>query len=363
MLYSKFFDKKSHIPSVIVQISMLWVSLCVIYIFKIKLEISVMVGFISHIRYTLFEQYIKSNEYNFNDTTVPLDVAQILEVCRQLREIFYWACQTSIPTILVFLSINLYFLVKFPKIAIINIIGVIIIAYITIVEGSDLVISSNKRELEYLKISDKTDENFNNLMNIFLNDKIEDTINENKKITEKFNSIFIHQQNCVELFVRKLKITTYSSTLMSLIVLYRNAELKTFIDILFIFTFYIGVFENMLEDVPYFITTIGNLVYIENIMTAKEVEEPIFTENLDNFNGEISFQNVSFAYPLPTDQDHPTEKHVGKNILQNFSLNIHRGNRLSIMSQSGSGKSTIMKLLLGFYKPRQGMILLDGKGL
>jgi len=133
----------------------------------------------------------------------------------------------------------LYFLLKFPKIAIINIIGTVLIFYVSLTEGPDLVRSSNKRELEYLKISDKTDENFNNLMNIFLNDKVQDTINENKKITEDYNKIFIKQTNYVELFLRKLKIITYLTFFLCLIVLYKNTELKTFIDILFIFTFYI----------------------------------------------------------------------------------------------------------------------------
>jgi ABC-type multidrug transport system fused ATPase/permease subunit len=96
-------------------------------------------------------------------------------------------------------------------------------------------------------------------------------------------------------------------------------------------------------------------------MTAKEVPDPVFTENLDNYKGNISFKNVSFAYPLPTDPDNPKEKHFGKNILQNFSMNINNGDRISIMSQSGSCKSTLMKLLLGFYKPSTGLILLDGK--
>jgi ATP-binding cassette subfamily B protein len=61
----------------------------------------------------------------------------------------------------------------------------------------------------------------------------------------------------------------------------------------------------------------------------------------------LSFQNVSFKY------------NNNNNILENFNMNIIIGERVAIVAPSGKGKTTVMKLLLKFYKPQKGNILVD----
>ncbi|MEO1109761.1 MAG: type I secretion system permease/ATPase [Pseudomonadota bacterium] len=67
------------------------------------------------------------------------------------------------------------------------------------------------------------------------------------------------------------------------------------------------------------------------------------------FKGAISFSNVHFAYP---DQNEDT--------LNGVSFTIKPGEKVAILGQIGSGKSTIARLLLGLYSPRVGSVMLDG---
>ncbi len=72
---------------------------------------------------------------------------------------------------------------------------------------------------------------------------------------------------------------------------------------------------------------------------------------LDKIGGEISLNNVSFAY---------------KNrqpIIDNLSLNIPAGKTIAIVGSTGSGKSTIVKLLLRLYELESGTITLDGQDI
>ncbi|WP_438492726.1 ABC transporter ATP-binding protein [Paenibacillus sp. IHBB 3054] len=69
-------------------------------------------------------------------------------------------------------------------------------------------------------------------------------------------------------------------------------------------------------------------------------------------SGILSFNNVSFKYSDMT-----------KTVLRGVSFDIEAGTKVAIVGRSGSGKSTIVKLLLGMYEPEQGNIQLSGKEL
>lgn len=67
--------------------------------------------------------------------------------------------------------------------------------------------------------------------------------------------------------------------------------------------------------------------------------------------GAVTFRNVSFAY----DADRP--------VLHDISFDVASGSHVGIMGTTGAGKSTLMSLLLRFYDPTAGQILLDGVDL
>lgn len=56
-----------------------------------------------------------------------------------------------------------------------------------------------------------------------------------------------------------------------------------------------------------------------------------------------------------------TKSFNGKNIIDNLSLSVDKGEVLGIIGRSGSGKSTLIKILLGVYKIDSGKIFYDGK--
>ncbi len=67
--------------------------------------------------------------------------------------------------------------------------------------------------------------------------------------------------------------------------------------------------------------------------------------------GEICFENVTFAYS------------DGTQVLDNFSLTIPSGATFALVGPSGGGKSTILNLLLRFFEPQSGRILIDGQDI
>jgi ABC-type multidrug transport system fused ATPase/permease subunit len=72
-----------------------------------------------------------------------------------------------------------------------------------------------------------------------------------------------------------------------------------------------------------------------------------------DIQGNISYNNVIFSYPTRNDIK----------VLKGINLDIKAGEKIALVGQSGSGKSTIIQLLMKFYNPDSGSITVDGKNI
>jgi len=81
-----------------------------------------------------------------------------------------------------------------------------------------------------------------------------------------------------------------------------------------------------------------------------EQEKDQGTHSVERANGEVRFDNVRFAY----------ESRPNSIVLDGFSLHIQPGQTVALVGRSGSGKSTVVKLLGRFYDIDHGTITLDG---
>lgn len=96
-------------------------------------------------------------------------------------------------------------------------------------------------------------------------------------------------------------------------------------------------------------------VSVERIMevidTKTKITDGKFLGNT-KLMGEVEFKNVSFKYP---DAD--------EYILKNISFKAKKGDTLALIGSTGSGKSTIVNLIMRFYDATEGEILIDGKNI
>ncbi|TVX99714.1 ABC transporter ATP-binding protein [Cohnella terricola] len=129
-----------------------------------------------------------------------------------------------------------------------------------------------------------------------------------------------------------------SGTVLSIGVLY------AFIDYLGrIFNPIIGIFDQLMNAQRAFVS--ADKVFAVLDMEGEEVED---ASGAAKPEGEVKFENVTFAY---NGDDH---------VLRNISFEARRGETVALVGHTGSGKSSIINLLLGFYEPGAGQITIDG---
>lgn len=104
-----------------------------------------------------------------------------------------------------------------------------------------------------------------------------------------------------------------------------------------------NVFSNLNFENKYYL---NNLRKIINYTPVIENQNGIFIDK-EKLH-EIEFVNVSFRYP-----------NCEEYVLKNLSFKINKGKKVAIVGRNGSGKSTIMKLILRLYDVNEGMILID----
>ncbi|KAG6403779.1 hypothetical protein SASPL_136011 [Salvia splendens] len=87
--------------------------------------------------------------------------------------------------------------------------------------------------------------------------------------------------------------------------------------------------------------------------TQIEPDDPEGVPTPDSIRGEIELKHVDFYYP--------SRPHVS--VLGDLNLRVRAGKTLALVGPSGSGKSSILALILRFYEPSSGRILVDGKDI
>ncbi len=128
---------------------------------------------------------------------------------------------------------------------------------------------------------------------------------------------------------------------------------------LFSFIIYTGIIGSAIAGLGSLYTEIAGAIgateRISEILqrdTEIATQPPTEAEKI-RFKGAIEWNDVHFTYPIRPDME----------VLKGISIKVQPGEKIALAGQSGSGKSTIMSLLLRFYEPSSGQILVDGKNV
>ena len=107
----------------------------------------------------------------------------------------------------------------------------------------------------------------------------------------------------------------------------------------------------------------GNLVRIQRLFAARGSLRDGTRRVLPPGPVGLAFENVSFSYPGAETGDSATDREAQEAVLRELSFRIEAGRSLGILGRSGSGKTTVTRLLARLYDPSAGRVALNGVDL
>ncbi len=116
------------------------------------------------------------------------------------------------------------------------------------------------------------------------------------------------------------------------------------------FTSITGNVQSLINIYPELTKGLESIRSVSEVMLSDDVEDNRGKIRLRYVHGTVHFDNVYYRYP-GTEED----------VIKDFTLHVSEGECIAFVGASGSGKSTMMNMIIGFLKATQGTLSIDGK--
>ena len=110
-----------------------------------------------------------------------------------------------------------------------------------------------------------------------------------------------------------------------------------------------GAVTTLMSLTPLISKGLESVRSLGEVLQAPDLEHNAGKAQVDVVHGGVRFEGVGFAYP-----------ESGRKSVDGFGLDVRPGETIALVGASGAGKSTVVNLVIGFLRPTEGRILLDG---
>tara|TARA_Y100000389_G_scaffold195591_4_gene227251 strand:+ start:171 stop:1808 length:1638 start_codon:yes stop_codon:yes gene_type:complete len=324
-----------------------------LYILKDISYIGFQPKFYEYIINKLYNRIIVTYQKHFENLNVGELTSKYSSIPWNLKNLLYFFLINILPDFSALFIILVYIFTKNKFIFTTMIIGCIIIILITKHEYKNIMSVQNQWVNRLHAANGTFYEKINNLFGIYINNSVSLEI---KKIAEsEDNFMNIDKKGILTNNNLSAKIIIFNMVLYSILIGYiiKNNQINSSETSIFYLTLYGYFFRHSLT---FGYETAFLLFQYSGIKSQAEFLNKLFRkQNLGSLKidiTDIKINDISFKYPKKDNY-----------IIKNLNLTLENGNKVVIFGKSGSGKSTIFKLLMGFFSPINGKILINDKDI
>lgn len=263
-----------------------------------------------------------------------------------------------IPNILLHISaIGLFFWID-PIIGLCLLVTVMIMYYVFFKTPQKCDRITTTRDKAFNNLHEEIDDGLRNLYSIYGANQKNKELTRLDKFSDTYNDYFKQTTLCS---FKGRSIVSPVILLFTIVLMIRiqylvssqTVDLALFVPVFFITLYLINSFMSIDDHLKHIIVEWGivksSLDVMKSWSKAKHIKSKVSIVDYKKQAG-IGLQNVSFKFP-----------NALQNVLNNVTLHINHGESVVILGDIGSGKSTILKMLLHYYKPTKGIVYLDGQ--
>jgi ABC-type multidrug transport system fused ATPase/permease subunit len=279
--------------------------------------------------------------------TLPAVVTSLFERCKNFL----------IPHMLLHVTATCLFFNVDTSLGLIMMVTTIVFYYIVSRAPKQCSAVTNKRDKAFTLLHEEIDDNLRNLFSIYGKNQKEKELNRLEKYNEHYKSLYQKTTLC-SFNVRSLTSVVIIGFVIALMLrietLVKTKMIGTtsLVPIFFISLYIVSSFMTTDDHLKHVIFDLGVITSSADILTkpstkkkAKRVEDKKVEVDLEHSKNGIGLKDAYFKFPNSDNM-----------ILNGVTLHITQGDSVAILGDIGSGKSTILKLLLGYYKPTRGTV-------
>ncbi len=308
----------------------------------------------------IYSNLIKKYKNQYTDLDMGSIISKMTSIPTIIREITSDIAAWILPRILSIIVINLYFFYIHWKLGLVSSILIILFLIININIFDKCVYYAGERQktldLKNSEINDK----LNNLYSIYSSGDIQHEIESYQTNTLKLKKkhetslLCINHNKIINII---LLILTFVIINAYITFLYKSKEISLQILIALFITviYYIPCFYNISESIPDITHYLGVLNNYNSFLSDLEKVEK--EDNNDNrpdiqiSKGVIKLNHLYFDY------------NGTRPLFKGINLNINAGDHIAFVGESGNGKSTLIKLIMGYYHVDDNMIFIDNQDI
>tara|TARA_B100000161_G_C33557289_1_gene418755 strand:+ start:3126 stop:4811 length:1686 start_codon:yes stop_codon:yes gene_type:complete len=316
--------------------------------------------YLKFIRNVIYENTIKAYAEEYSDLKTGDYLSRVMELSRNFKDLFQQGLTRVIPEFVVSFMITLYLFGKNKKIgAIAGVVFVLcmIIQYFGLQKLVKLI--AEKEQFFNTELSENLQDSLENLMNIYINNESDSQIKKNEKMEEinnKYMKKVMRWETVIIYSTQMLILLGYGVSIFLLYKLMEKKEVDVKAGIVLILI--LGQFINyyMWVNSAFVHQIIYKLGIIEG---SREYLNKIFVENNERVktnvikNGSIKLEDVCFKH----------NKRKNEYLFKDLNLDIEGGEKIALVGRSGTGKSTLMKIMINLYGIESGKIYYDGTNI